>query len=164
MDITRCPKCQSYNLTVNDSRIKDGMRYRSRKCLDCGTISKAVEISREEYAKLQAVRHLFEMNKDGWIPISNMPDYGVGVMLQDHFDNYELGERQMKDGVDGFTDENGEWWTSANNYVAWRPLPKPYRPKKEEANQCRECAETADTSIHKETREKLSGTEADAPQ
>lgn len=65
---------------------------------------------------------------NGWIPCSErLPDYGVGVLLQDFYEGYEFGERELRDGIDGFTD--GDFWTSANNYIAWQPLPQPFVEK-----------------------------------
>lgn len=71
-----------------------------------------------------------EKYNDGWIPFSeHQPDYGERVLLQDFGGNITLEKCERKKKVKGFTD--GNWWASANNYLAWQPLPQPYQPKGE---------------------------------
>ena len=65
-----------------------------------------------------------------WIPCSErLPDYGERVLLQDFGGNITLEKCERKKGVKGFTD--GNLWASANNYIAWQPLPQPYHQKGE---------------------------------
>ena len=67
---------------------------------------------------------------NGWIPCSEqLPDYGERVLLQDFGGNITLEKCEKKKRIKGFTD--GNWWASANNYIAWQPLPQPYQPKGE---------------------------------
>ena len=61
----------------------------------------------------------------GWIPCSErLPEEGATVLVQDFEDYYEVCNVESKDGISGFT--SGDWWASANNYLAWKPLPAPY--------------------------------------
>lgn len=70
------------------------------------------------------------VGSNGWIPCSeHQPDYGERVLLQDFYGNITLEKCKRKKKVKGFTD--GNWWSSANNYIAWQPLPQPYQPKGE---------------------------------
>lgn len=70
----------------------------------------------------------FESCKQGWIPCSErLPGYGVGVLIQDFEGNYEIGELKLKNGIYGFCSGELGWWTSANHYIAWQPLPEPYK-------------------------------------
>lgn len=60
-----------------------------------------------------------------WIPCSErLPEMGERVLLQDQYGCSEIGEREIKGVQEGFSD--GVWWSSANHYVAWMPLPEPY--------------------------------------
>ena len=71
-----------------------------------------------------------EKYNNGWIPCSErLPDYGERVLLQDFGGNITLEKCERKKKVKGFTD--GNLWSSANNYIAWEPLPQPYQPKGE---------------------------------
>ena len=66
-----------------------------------------------------------EKYNNGWISFSeHQPDYGERVLLQDFGGNITLEKCERKKKVKGFTD--GNWWSSANNYMAWQPLPQPY--------------------------------------
>ena len=81
----------------------------------CG-LGDAVEIVKQEA----------EQYNDVWIPCSErLPDYGERVLLQDFFGNITLEKCERKKKVKGFTD--GNWWSSANNYIAWQPLPQPFQ-------------------------------------
>ena len=60
-----------------------------------------------------------------WIPIDKkLPKEGESVLLQDHEGYISLEVKEKRKGIHGFA--NGDWWTSANNYVAWMPLPEKY--------------------------------------
>ena len=39
----------------------------------------------------------------------------------------QVKRMKIADGVKGFSD--GDWWSSANNYVAWQPLPEPFKER-----------------------------------
>lgn len=63
---------------------------------------------------------------DGWIPCSErLPNRGTNVIAQDYAGYMEIGIYKMKNGMDGF--EVDGWWSSLNNYIAWRELPQPYK-------------------------------------
>ena len=82
--------------------------------------SKAIEI----------VNQLAEEYNNGWIPCSErLPSEGQTVLVQDFEDYYEVCNCETKNGIKGFS--SGEWWSSANNYLAWLPLPAPYQQKGE---------------------------------
>lgn len=69
---------------------------------------------------------------NGWIPCSDidrLPDDGTPVLVQDFEGYYEVCYCETKHGAKGFT--SGDWWHSANNYIAWNKLPDPYQPKGE---------------------------------
>ena len=72
-----------------------------------------------------------EDNHNRWIPCSSgkLPNVGERVLLQDFGGNITLEKCEKKKRIKGFTD--GNWWASANNYIAWQPLPHPYQPKGE---------------------------------
>lgn len=64
-----------------------------------------------------------------WLKVKNvrverLPEDGTIVLLQDYEGYYELGSCKNRSGIKGF--ENGDWWSSANNYIAWHPLPESY--------------------------------------
>lgn len=62
---------------------------------------------------------------NGWIACSDqLPEENQEVILQDFYGNITIEKMKINDGAKGFSD--GNWWSSANNYVAWRPLPEPY--------------------------------------
>ena len=64
----------------------------------------------------------------GWIPcIERLPEENQEVMLQDFYGNITIEKMKTNDGAKGFS--CGDWWSSANNYVAWHPLPAPYKEK-----------------------------------
>ena len=63
---------------------------------------------------------------NGWIPCSErLPEDGTTVLIQDFEEYYEVSICETRNGVKGFS--SGDWWTSANNYIAWQPLPKPFQ-------------------------------------
>ena len=71
-----------------------------------------------------------EENHNGWIPCSErLPEECVRVLLQDFGGYITLEKCERKNRIKGFTDRN--WWSSANNYLAWQLLPEPYNPKGE---------------------------------
>ena len=75
---------------------------------------------------IEIVKQEAEQYNDVWIPCSErLPDYGERVLLQDFFGNITLEKCERKKKVKGFTD--GNWWSSANNYIAWQPLPQPFQ-------------------------------------
>jgi hypothetical protein len=84
----------------------------------------------EKYLKFdkakEIVKDLAEEYKGGWIPVSErLPDEWQTVLVQDFEDYYEVCNCETKQGVKGFS--SGDWWASANNYIAWMPLPAPYK-------------------------------------
>ena len=76
------------------------------------------------------VQEVAEEYNNGWIScseIDKLPKDGTPVLVQDYEDYYEVYYCETKRGMKGFSD--GDWWSSPNNYKAWRPLPEPYQPK-----------------------------------
>lgn len=75
---------------------------------------------------IEIVNQLAEEYKGGWTPVSErLPDEGQAVLVQGFEDYYEACNCETKLGVKGFS--SGDWWASANNYIAWMPLPAPYK-------------------------------------
>ena len=86
-----------------------------RDCTLC-IFDKAIEIVKQEAEKYN----------NGWIPCSErLPEENQKVILQDIYGNITIETMKISNGLEGFRD--GDWWSSANNYLAWRPLPEPYK-------------------------------------
>ena len=80
-----------------------------------------------EIAKI-AVQEVAEEYKGGWILCSErLPEENQQVILQDFYGNITIEKMKINDGVKGFSD--GDWWSSANNYVAWQQLPEPFKER-----------------------------------
>ena len=76
----------------------------------------------------QIVREVSEEYNNGWIPCSErLPEENQQVILQDFYGNITIEKMKIADGIEGFID--GDWWSSANNYVAWQPLPEPFKER-----------------------------------
>lgn len=74
--------------------------------------------------------NMSQLNNNGWIPCSErLPEEGTFVLLQDYNENITLEYCKTHGGIKGFDD--GDWWSGANNYLAWQPLPPKYEPKGE---------------------------------
>ena len=77
---------------------------------------------------IEIVKQEAEKYNGGWIPLSErLPEEGIPVLVQDYNGNYEIGiceKRKFNNYVIGI--KSGDWWTWANNYIAWQPLPEPY--------------------------------------
>ena len=72
------------------------------------------------------VQEVAEEYNGGWIPCSErLPEDGTTVLVQDFEEYYEVSICETRNGVKGFS--SGDWWTSANNYIAWQPLSEPYK-------------------------------------
>ncbi len=72
------------------------------------------------------VKEVAKEYNGGWIPCSErLPEENQKVILQDFYGNITIEKMKTNDGLEGFID--GDWWSSANNYVAWKPLPEPYK-------------------------------------
>ena len=79
----------------------------------------------KRYAK-KIVQEVSEEYNGGWIACSErLPEENQQVILQDFYGNITIEKMKIADGIEGFID--GDWWSSANNYVAWQPLPEPYK-------------------------------------
>lgn len=77
------------------------------------------------YSK-KIVHEVAEEYNGGWIPCSErLPEDGTTVLVQDFEEYYEVSICETRNGVKGFS--SGDWWTSANNYIAWQPLSEPYK-------------------------------------
>ena len=80
---------------------------------------------------ISIVHRVAEEYNNGWISCSErLPEERETVLLQDFDGFYELGVCTVKNNIKGFVD--GDWWSSANNFIAWQPLPEPYRPEGDE--------------------------------
>ena len=75
---------------------------------------------------MEIVQEVAEEYNDGWIQCSDrLPEENQQVILQDFYGNITIEKMKIADGVKGFSD--GDWWSSANNYVSWQPLPEPFK-------------------------------------
>lgn len=84
------------------------------------------EWNRAIYKSTEIVQEVAEEYNGGWIPCSvRLPEENQEVILQDFYGNITIGKMKITDGIEGFSD--GDWWASANNYVAWQPLPEQYK-------------------------------------
>lgn len=90
-------------------------------------IRRSIEIVKKEAEKIGTD---INVGSNGWIPCNErLPEDGVPVLIQDFEGYYSLGVSETNRKIKGFRD--GDWWASANNYLAWMPLPAPYQPKGE---------------------------------
>lgn len=74
----------------------------------------------------EIVQEVAEEYKGGWIACSErLPEENQEVILQDFYGNITIEKMKINNYVKGFSD--GDWWSSANNYIAWQPLPEPFK-------------------------------------
>lgn len=79
---------------------------------------------------VEIIQQIAEKYNNGWIPCSErLPEEATTVLLQDFDGFYQLGVCTVKNGLQGFAD--GDWWASSNNFIAWQPLPEPYKGESE---------------------------------
>lgn len=84
------------------------------------------EWNRAIYKSTEIVHEVAEEYNGGWIPCGErLPKEHQEVILQDFYGNITIETMKINNGAKGFSD--GNWWSSANNYVAWQPLPEPYK-------------------------------------
>ena len=77
---------------------------------------------------IEIVQEVAEEYNVGWIACSErLPEENQEVMLQDFYGNITIEKMKTNDGLEGFSDD--DWWSSANNYVAWQPLPEPFKER-----------------------------------
>lgn len=90
-------------------------------------LSEAANTIESISAKLADMERSAEDCGSGWILCSKQfPEEGKEILLQDHYGNLEIA----KFGHNAFYQcgfYNGDWFSTANNYLAWQPLPEPYR-------------------------------------
>lgn len=103
-------------------------RYLDDSNLSCMFDRSDIEEKRVDTIKemIEIVHEVAEEYKGGWIPCSErLPKEHQEVILQDFYGNITIEEMKISDGIEGFS--YGDWWSSANNYVAWQPLPEPFK-------------------------------------
>ena len=129
-------KGNSHNVAAGISRaieiVKEETEYEEcyKDCEECEAYYKEKHHC-TKFCKVitEAVKEI-EENHNGWILCSErLPEEREAVLLNDFDGFYELGICIVKCGIKGF--QAGDWWSSANNYIAWQPLPQPYQPKGE---------------------------------
>ena len=77
---------------------------------------------------IEIVQEVAEEYNVGWIACSErLPEENQEVMLQDFYGNITIEKMKTNDGLEGFSDD--DWWSSANNYIAWQPLPEPFKER-----------------------------------
>lgn len=64
---------------------------------------------------------------NGWIPCSErLPECGIKVLVQYGCGRINIEEcKKNTDGIIGFYD--GNYWSNADNYISWQPLPEPFK-------------------------------------
>ena len=93
-----------------------------------GDVSVQVGIINGVMYSKKIVQEVAEEYNGGWIPCSErLPEENQEVILQDFYGNITIEKMKTNDGAKGFSD--GNWWSSANNYVAWQPLPEPHKER-----------------------------------
>ena len=105
-------------------------RYLDDGNLSCMFDRSDIEEKRVDTIKemLEIVQEVAEEYKDGWITCSErLPEENQKVILQDFYGNITIGKMEIHNGLEGFAD--GDWLASANNYVAWQPLPEPFKER-----------------------------------
>ena len=105
-------------------------RYLDDSNLPCMFDKSDIEEKRVDTIKemLEIVQEVAEEYNGGWIACSDrLPEENQKVILQDFYRNITIEKMKINDGVKGFSD--GDWWSSANNYVAWQPLPEPFKER-----------------------------------
>lgn len=91
-------------------------------CRIC-VVDDAIEIVKQEVEQFGRDTNV---GSNRWIPCSDrLPEDGMSVLVQDFEEYYEVSICETRNGVKGFS--SGDWWTSANNYIAWQLLPKPFQ-------------------------------------
>ena len=95
-----------------------------------------VSVNKEELLKALAYdRNQYEKGyadaeaQHGWIPCDErLPEEDESVLVQDYEGHITIERCKTRYGIIGF--EDGYGWASANNNLAWMPLPAPYQPNK----------------------------------
>ena len=79
--------------------------------------------------KLTEILKLTEQYSNGWIPCSErLPECGIKVLVQYGCGRINIEEcKKNTDGIIGFYD--GNYWSNADNYISWQPLPEPYKER-----------------------------------
>ena len=92
------------------------------------------EYRHEEYNEairdvVRFIERYKEKNNNGWIPCSErLPECGIKVLVQYGCGRINIEEcKKNTDGIIGFYD--GNYWSNADNYSAWQPLPEPYKER-----------------------------------
>ena len=77
----------------------------------------------------QIVQEVAEEYKDGWIACSErLPECGIKVLVQYGCGRINIEEcKKNTDGIIGFYD--GNYWSNADNYISWQPLPEPFKER-----------------------------------
>ena len=109
---------------LNELDVKSITRYKNG---NFGNFN-GVEYYIKKRKAIEIVKQEAEQCNNGWIPRSErLPEENQEVILQDFYGNITIEKMKTNDGAKGFID--GDWWSSANNYVAWQPLPEPYKER-----------------------------------
>ena len=112
-------------------KILDRLILESSSC----KVYKLIKPNIEDVAEFNAYKKCIEIVKEvaeeyncGWIPCGErLPEENQQVILQDFYGNITIEKMKIADGAKGFSD--GDWWSSANNYVAWQPLPETFKER-----------------------------------
>ena len=85
---------------------------------------------------LEIIRsHMDEVENDGWIPAEKNPkesNYYMACIYNGEVDDYDFRKTWFAH-VDDYDMDESEWRElyDFERVIAWQPLPKPYKPKKD---------------------------------
>lgn len=106
-------------------------RYLDDSNLPCMFDKSDIEEKRVDTIKemLEIVQEVSEEYNNGWIPCSErLPECGTKVLVQYGCGRINIEEcKKNNDGIIGFYD--GNYWSNADNYSAWQPLPEPFKER-----------------------------------
>lgn len=90
-------------------------------------INKATQLAFDDAKNI--VQEVAEEYNGGWITCSErLPECGIKVLVQYGCGRINIEEcKKNTDGIIGFYD--GNYWSNADNYISWRPLPEPYKER-----------------------------------
>ena len=104
-------------------------RYLDDSNLSCMFDKSDIEETRVDTIKemLEIVNEVAEEYNGGWISCSErLPECGTKVLVQYGCGRINIEEcKKNTDGIIGFYD--GNYWSNADNYIAWQPLPEPFK-------------------------------------
>lgn len=91
--------------------------------LNCGKCNDALSM---------AIKALQQEPK--WIPVTErLPEEGLTVLILAENGHIEFGQRD-ENKWEWLAESIADYWTEAEEVIAWQPLPKPYKESEENGN------------------------------